>query len=123
MSSSAGCDRSPPYAYTDGEGAYVCCAAGDGEDCCEGLSEQNCFQYGGVYGECAELGELIEGKVPCALCCDRLIPVTNLVVSDGGSGSTCELEGPISLQICLPCGDGVCSSAENACACPEDCDG
>jgi len=79
---------------------------------------------GGIYGRCREEGELINGKVVGAYCCNRgdaagkgwLIP--SEIVSDAGM---CTPTAPPDLLICSVCGDGICADWENRCNCARDC--
>jgi hypothetical protein len=121
---------------------YTCCGRGQGVSCCtadKGLlgfdiasdgtitpvgdtskQQANCFPYGGVTGACAQLGEAVEGKDICALCCPGLVRASATHPGDGGA---CVASGgaPMSASICIACGDGVCGAEENRCNCPADC--
>jgi len=113
----------PEPGYTDG--VYECCAAGDGDTCCADAEVGTCFEYGGIYGTCQGDGELIEGKVICALCCQDLVAVEPMVeteeIFEGYPEGCGPGDAPPSLLVCLACGDGSCSAEENRCSCPEDC--
>jgi hypothetical protein len=110
------------------KGVYRCCAEGIGTDCCPGAPPQTCFKHGGIYGACRQAGELYEGKVICAGCCDGLerssllvpgnaIPPEKDLLPDG-----CDYAAaPPSMLVCIKCGDGICGVAENFCNCPIDC--
>jgi hypothetical protein len=107
------------------DGIYHCCAFGDGTDCCNGYEQGMCFTYGGIYDQCIPAGETISGKVICSLCCDGLIEVEDMQVTDEvfadypkGCGPS---DKPIDFLICLPCGNGTCDENENRCNCPNDC--
>jgi hypothetical protein len=80
---------------------------------------------GGIYGRCREEGELMNGKVVGAYCCNRgdaafgkgsFIPL--LMVNDAG---TCTQTAPDDLFVCSLCGDGICAEWENRCNCAPDC--
>ncbi len=119
------CGPNPgPGEYEDG--VYHCCAEGQGTDCCGGYDQGMCFEYGGIYGACIEAGELIEGKVICAFCCDDMLMAEPMVetdeVFDGYPEGCGPGETPPSILICVDCGDGVCGQGENRCICPEDCE-
>src|SRR5690606_3231757 len=85
-----------------------------------------CFEYGGLYQDCRAEGEVYEGKVLCAGCCEGL--QRSWMVEPGDQvppeldelPAGCDL-GPESLLICIRCGDGICGSGENFCNCPADC--
>jgi hypothetical protein len=98
-------------------GVYTCCAPGEGVACCAGTPQGTCFKYGGIYGDCRPHGALMEGKVICAHCCSGLARVSPDIVVDG----ECRSNAPVSIFICIRCGDGVCSPEENHCRCPADC--
>ena len=50
-------------------------------------------------------------------CCDGLRPA-GISEIDPMTGACELLDGAM---VCLPCGNGVCDAAEDACSCPEDC--
>jgi len=109
-------------------GAYRCCAEGTGTDCCRGLPERTCDRYGGLYGQCLAQGEVFEGKILCATCCDGLEHTTPLVPGDAYPPEVDQLEDgcdfgpePPSVVVCIRCGDGVCGAGENSCNCAKDC--
>ena len=105
-------------------GAILCCASGEGTACCPGGGTSfTCQPYGGSYRRCIGAGEIYEGKVACALCCDGLVR-KNLDEPEPATGSqerVCTRDAPPSLLICIRCGDGVCGAGENSCRCPADC--
>lgn|GEM_PF-2015156 len=125
------------------QGVYTCCGAGRGLSCCaeepgllgydvqpdggivavgdlhDGSTEANCFRYGGASGACAGNGDMFDGKDICSICCPGLVRTNQ--VAPSGDGSTCVQAGPVSLFVCLPCGNGVCETTENHCTCPADC--
>jgi hypothetical protein len=95
-------------------GLRVCCGY-TGE--LPGLSCLDLTQDGGeygIYGHCIENGEEYDAKVVGARCCPGLISTATYIAGCGD-------EGILSLRRCLPCGDGRCDGAENACNCPADC--
>ena len=122
--------------------AYTCCGAGNGVTCCAadagllgydvrpdgaivgfgarpaGITEANCFQYGGILGACADLGVQFDGKEPCVLCCTGLVRVNVFLPSDAGPDAC---QPVIGIFACLPCGNGICDPQENHCTCPSDC--
>ena len=127
----AGVDLAPPEpsgeagAYSEGDeyraGPYLCCAKGQGTECCPSENQGLCFEYGGLYGACRSEGEEYEGKVICAHCCAGLTPVTaSDVVSVEDAGLECG-GAPPSILRCVRCGDGTCGVGENRCNCPADC--
>ncbi|MGA7306974.1 MAG: hypothetical protein WBW88_19045, partial [Rhodothermales bacterium] len=63
-------------------------------------------------------GELIEGKVLGAACCEGLSAIENSSLNENDE---CVPLGPPSVQVCAACGDGKCQSGENKCNCPADC--
>ena len=99
-------------------GIYSCCAKGEERTCCppETLGDPTtgrtatCFQYGGVLGDCSDTGETVEGKDICALCCPGL-----------ERADPCDPTAPVSLFVCIVCGDGVCGPGECTGNCPQDC--
>lgn len=115
------------------QGPYLCCAEGQGRSCCppEMLPDPDagriatCFQYGGVLNKCTGLGEFLEAKDICSLCCPGLSRVESLAPADGGGirigNVECAPTNYSSVFGCTPCGDGVCDEGENACNCPGDC--
>lgn len=116
-----------PGRYKDG--VYSCCARSEGKACCEGLETGMCFRFGGIYGECRKQGEQLEGKMPCARCCDGLQRLSSVVVGEkespasDGLSEGCDHGGsPPSLLTCSDCGNGVCDAVENRCNCPQDCE-
>jgi hypothetical protein len=112
-----------PGEYDDG--VYHCCAEGDGTGCCDGYEQGMCFEYGGIYGECIEQGEMLEAKVLCAFCCEGLEFLEPMEESIEDCGDhypegCCPSATP-SLFYCAACGDGDCAAGENHCNCPQDC--
>ncbi len=115
------------------QGPYLCCAEGQGRSCCspEMLPDPDagrtatCFKYGGTLGKCTGLGEFLEAKDICSLCCPGLVRVPSLAPAEGGpiriGNVDCEVTSYPSVFGCTACGDGVCSDGENACNCPGDC--
>jgi hypothetical protein len=104
------------------QGVYKCCGQTQGTTCCAGIATGLCFAYGGIYGTCRGNGAEFEGKVICAFCCPGLTAVSQEeFVGAVDGGSACIRRKPVSLLICLPCGDGVCAAGENRCNCPADC--
>ena len=104
--------------YSDG--VYQCCAPGAGENCCDDYAQGQCYSFGGIYGDCRQVGELIEGKVTCAICCEGLVRVAPQEPS-GEDPSECVSKAPPSVFQCVPCGDNRCEPPENHCNCPKDC--
>ena len=106
------------------QGPYLCCAKGDGTQCCAGEQQGFCFEYGGLYESCRAEGEEYEGKIICAHCCQGLerVASADVVSTDGGAPLECSY-GPPSLLRCVRCGDGTCGVGENPCNCPRDCGG
>jgi hypothetical protein len=113
-------------------GVYRCCAKGTGKACCEGVPRSPsgsamCFQYGGLYGDCRAAGELYEGKVLCAGCCDGLERSSMVEPGDevppelDGLPEGCDETAPPSILVCIRCGDGICGAGENFCNCLADC--
>ncbi len=106
---------------------YRCCAPGEGTACCTGMKQGTCFRHGGIYGDCRKAGEEIEGKVICAECCPGLSRQGIYALEDKWPPAVdhlpegCDLDAPVSLGICILCGDGVCGAGENFCNCPQDC--
>lgn len=99
------------------QGVYSCCAKGEGTACCEGKGQGACFAYGGIYKDCVSAGGEIEGKVICGLCCPGLTRGSHDIEMKGA----CVRVGPVSIGVCIACGDGKCGSGENRCNCPADC--
>ena len=118
-----GCFGKAEVAYTDG--VYECCAEGEGEECCSRSEDDLCFEYGGLYGECIDQGQEIEGKVICGICCPGMTAAEPMVETeeqiDGYPEGCGPSETPPSLLVCIACGDGLCREGENRCNCPEDC--
>jgi len=100
-------------------GVYNCCAPNEAKACCAGIAQGLCYQYGGVAGRCLNDGESFDGKDICSLCCSGLSRVHPGAVPDGGTA--CESMAPVSIFVCIRCGDGVCGEFENHCTCPADC--
>lgn len=105
------------------QGAYLCCAKGEGLSCCGGATTGTCFGYGGTLGDCTPEGNTLDGKDICSICCPGLTRVSLSMPSEAGAGdaAACVGEGPPSLLLCVACGDGVCGPSENSCNCPTDC--
>lgn len=115
------------------QGPYLCCGEGQGRSCCppEMLPDPGagrtatCFKYGGTLGKCTGLGERLEAKDICSLCCPGLNRVPSLAPAEGGpiriGNVDCKITGYASVFGCTACGDGVCGDGENACNCPGDC--
>jgi len=108
------------------DGPYRCCAADAGTSCCEGTKQGFCFQFGGDYGDCRGAGERYEGKVICAHCFPGRVRLADIVPGNGEPNDSlpegCDSSrAPLSIGICLACGDGVCGTGENYCNCPADC--
>ena len=120
-------DQDTETAHPDGsfeDGVYHCCAPGEGTACCDGYEQGMCFKFGGIYEQCIEAGETVSGKVICALCCDGLAEVSDLIVSEdpvAADPDGCAWNAPVDLLLCLPCGNGICDDKENRCNCPSDC--
>ena len=116
---------SSSFAYTDG--VYGCCAKGEGTDCCGDAEPGMCFEYGGVYHDCVSDGQNLESKVICAVCCsgqDAVEPMVETTETYDGYPEGCGPgDEPVSLYVCVTCGDGVCGDGENKCVCPADCGG
>lgn len=132
-------------------GSNTCCGPGRSATCCTadaglrgvdyapdgaieifgarpgGVTESNCFRYGGIFGTCASEGAQFDGKEACVVCCPGLVRVNEAMPNDGGFGSTDGDLGPgacfqiLGIFACLPCGDGICEPSENHCTCPADC--
>ena len=109
-------------AYPDGNGgcqpeenAYICTRCGDGM--C-GLGENTC----NCPADCMEAAVCVpEGEQLMNFeqqCCPNTFPVECLIM---GANDRCEACAELT-QICLACGDGVCSDNENRCTCPIDCE-
>jgi hypothetical protein len=116
----------------DMQGVYRCCAKGTGRACCEGVplsptGDNMCFEYGGYYQDCRREGEVYEGKIICARCCDGLERSSVIVPGDEVPPELdelpegCDFGAPDSILVCIRCGDGVCGPGESFCNCPEDC--
>ena len=79
---------------------------------------------GGIYGRCRKEGEIINGKVLGAYCCNHGdlggigYIIRSEIVNDAG---TCMQTAPDDLLICSVCGDGICAEWENRCNCAIDC--
>ena len=117
---STGASRQNGQSATDECPRYVgntriCCGA-EGE--IPGVNCQPEVEEGGIYGECLGQGEVIEGKVLGALCCEGLEPIE---YSGTGEDGACIVLGPPSLQVCAACGNGQCQAGENPCNCSADC--
>lgn len=54
-------------------------------------------------------------------CCEGLEPVARVWVGESGECLPPSFWPPA--MICLACGDGVCTEAEDKCTCPVDCEG
>jgi hypothetical protein len=50
-------------------------------------------------------------------CCTGLVPAPAAM---SVTRQTCSTP-PVSLAVCLPCGNGVCQASEDRCSCPADC--
>lgn len=99
-------------------GGSLCCAKGEGEECCEGFDGPgDCFRHGGIKGRCLQEGEGTDFKFHCIHCCEGLSRSSEVVRKNG----ICTEVGTPSWQTCFRCGDGVCSAFENSCTCPNDC--
>jgi hypothetical protein len=106
-------------------GVLICCGA---ETELPGFSCVDLTQPGGefgIYGHCIEEGDEFDGKVAGGTCCEGLTrthpaePTSEIYpgfASGCGPGSA-----PISLFICLRCGNSVCEPTEQSCNCPVDC--
>lgn len=120
-----GSDGPKPAADEYDDGVYHCCAPGQGDSCCAGHAQGECFAYGGIYGDCTSEGAELDARVICGLCCEGLTEVEPMSLTNQpfpGYPPGCGPSGGIpSIHLCVRCGDGVCAAWENRCICPQDC--
>jgi hypothetical protein len=93
----------------------------------------NCWPWSLVEGNlqsCVKEGDSFDGHLISfgVACCPGSATLAVRVVTDAamdkdnGLPEGCDFPpGPPGLVLCRRCGDGVCSSGENRCNCPEDC--
>lgn len=98
----------------------ICCAKGEGRACCDGYDGPgSCHIHGGPWGGCVQEGNQADFKFHCTYCCEGLI---RRAPDEPASMSRCRNAGSLGVFTCLRCGDGSCSTFENRCNCPEDCE-
>ena len=73
-------------------------------------SPPGCVTEGNGY----DLKAMVEGP-----CCDGLLAANTSEPPD--ADGVCQVEDLNPAKVCIACGDGTCSEAENACNCAEDC--
>jgi hypothetical protein len=116
-------DASACGTFTDA-GDLICCGASSempGITCVD--LTQDGGKYG-IYGRCIGKDEVFEAKIAGAQCCEGLVELFQWIETDEvieGMPPGCGMEVPVSLKICLECGNQICEEDENACNCPEDC--
>ena len=74
-------------------------------------------------GNCVDDGHTVGLKAIGARCCngDNHITLRALTPNSDGGAPFCQNTAPGDVQLCTVCGNGVCSSGENVCNCPQDC--
>ena len=76
---------------------------------------------------CVKQGAMLDAKFAERQCCEGLVRSDVLIPSSDDSFYPEFPKGcgpgpvPDSTKICLACGDGQCTEAENFCSCPQDC--